>query len=162
MDRIWAPWRMAYITADKDDGCVFCAAAAEPEKDRENFLLWRGEHAFVILNRFPYSNGHLLVIPYHHVASLEDLDSETLGELMGMTKKCLALMRRTLRPDGFNIGINLGEAAGAGIAAHVHLHIVPRWNGDTNYMAVLASTRVIPASMEETYEMLLQGLQEIS
>ena len=161
MERIWAPWRLVYIKADKTGECVFCQAAAHPEMDRENFVLWRGEHGFVIMNRFPYSNGHLLVIPYQHLASIEDLDGDTLGELMGLTQKCLGLMRRTLQPDGFNIGINLGEAAGAGLAAHVHMHIVPRWNCDTNFMPVLASTRVIPEFMESTYETLMQGLKEM-
>jgi len=161
MERIWAPWRLVYIKADKTGECVFCHAAAHPELDRENFLLWRGEHAFVILNRFPYSNGHLLVLPYQHVASIEALDGETLTEMMGMAQRCLALLRRTLRPDGFNIGINLGEAAGAGIAAHVHMHIVPRWNCDTNFMPVLANTRVIPEFMESTYETLMQGMKEM-
>lgn len=158
MQRLWAPWRMVYIQSDKSGACVFCAAQ-EPEADREHLVLWREEHGFVILNRYPYNNGHLMVVPHAHVPSIEDLEPAVLTALMVMVQKSVALLRKAMKPDAFNIGINLGEAAGAGIVAHVHIHIVPRWSGDTNFMPVLDGTRVIPDALEHTYDCLLDALQ---
>lgn len=160
MERLWAPWRIEYIRSEKDQQCIFCTKAAE-RQDRQNLILCRGTHSFVILNRYPYNNGHLMVAPYAHVASLEDLDTPTLADLMCMVKKCLAVLRRAMRAEAFNIGVNLGQAAGAGIADHVHIHVVPRWAGDTNFMTVLADIRVLPDALDNTYETLLQALQEL-
>jgi ATP adenylyltransferase len=159
MDRLWAPWRMTYIKSEKSGECVFCKAAADPDQDKENLVLWRGEYGYVILNRFPYNNGHLMVVPYRHVPSIEDLEPAPLADLMTMVQEAIALLRRAMQPDGFNVGINLGEAAGAGIVAHVHIHIVPRWNGDTNFMPVLGGVRVIPDALENTYKSLLDVLR---
>lgn len=160
MDRLWAPWRIEYIKGEKPTGCLFCQRAAE-DRDRQNLILWRSERGFVILNRYPYTNGHLMVAPYTHVPSLEDLAPDALAELMGMVQRCVRLLRRAMRPDGFNIGINLGEAAGAGVADHVHIHVVPRWSGDTNFMPVLADVRVMPEALENTYDTLREALRNL-
>jgi ATP adenylyltransferase len=156
MKRLWTPWRMAYLTGtDKprsDSGCIFCAKIAAP--DESEHVLCRGQFAYVTLNRYPYNNGHLMIIPYAHVASLEDLDTPTLTELMLLTTRGLAVLRQAYRPDGFNIGVNLGQAAGAGIAEHVHIHIVPRWNADTNFMPIVGETRVIPETLDQTFARL--------
>ena len=154
MERLWAPWRMRYIeNADNSEGCIFCEFPAA-ENDVENLILLRGEHAFIILNAFPYSNGHLMVTPYRHTASLDDLDDAEMLETMTLTRQGVNLLKTAFRPDGFNIGINMGRVAGAGIADHVHVHIVPRWNGDTNFMPVLGDVRVIPESLQVVYERL--------
>ncbi len=144
---------MQYLTgADKSHsapGCVFCAKFSAP--DESEHVLCRGQFAFITLNRYPYNNGHLMVVPYVHVASLEDLDPPTLTELMLLVNRGLAALRAAYKPDGFNIGVNLGRAAGAGIAEHVHIHIVPRWNSDTNFMPIVGETRVIPEMLDQTY-----------
>ncbi len=154
MQRLWSPWRMRYILSqDKWEGCIFCDKPAQGETyDRENFILHRGERAYLILNLYPYNNGHLMIVPYQHAASLEDLDAPTLTEMMLLLNRSLQALRQAITPAGFNIGINLGEAAGAGITEHVHIHVVPRWFGDTNFMPVLADLRVIPELMESTYD----------
>lgn len=147
---------MAYLTgADKPlpgSGCVFCCKINAP--DDQEHLLARAQFACVTLNRYPYNNGHLMVFPYAHVASLEDLEAPALAELMLLTNRALAVLRMAYQPDGFNIGVNLGQAAGAGIADHVHLHIVPRWNADTNFMPIVGETRVIPETLDQTYARL--------
>jgi len=158
--RLWAPWRMEYILGEKAEECLFCAKVKE-NKDRENLILYRGRTGFIILNAYPYINGHLMIAPYRHVASPEDLDEESLLELMLLVNKSLRLLRRAMSPHGFNIGINLGKAAGAGIEEHVHIHVVPRWEGDTNFMPVFAETRVIPELLEQTYEKLLAALDSV-
>ena len=143
------------INADKDTSqsvCIFCAKIAAP--DDSEHILCRGQSAYVTLNRYPYNNGHLMVIPYTHVPSLEQLEPATLTELMLLANRGLAVLRQAYHPDGFNIGINLGRAAGAGIAEHVHLHVVPRWNADTNFMPVVGETRVIPETLDQTYARL--------
>lgn len=146
---------MVYIQRDdKVPGCVLCNKGTG-KNDPADYVLYRGERAYVILNLYPYNNGHLMVVPYEHVSSLEDLDSETLTELMLLVKRSLATLRKAMAPHGFNVGVNLGQAAGAGIHEHVHIHIVPRWEGDTNFMPVLGETRVIPQMLEETYAQLL-------
>ncbi|HEX6542816.1 MAG TPA: HIT domain-containing protein [Ktedonobacterales bacterium] len=155
MEHLWAPWRMAYINADdeKEQGCIFCVKPQQ-DRDEENLVLYRGERCFVLMNLFPYNNGHLMIAPYAHVPDIEHLDAETLTEMMLTAQKSLAALRAAMRPNGFNMGINQGTVAGAGIADHVHLHVVPRWNGDTNFMPVLADTKVMPDFLQNTYRQL--------
>jgi len=131
-------------------GCIFCDLPAQ-NQDADNFIARRGRLAYVILNRYPYNNGHLMIVPYAHVPSLEQLDAPTLAELMALTQQALATLRRMYSPDAFNLGANIGGAAGAGIADHVHLHVVPRWSGDTNFMSTVAGTRVIPEDLRDTW-----------
>lgn len=147
---------MKFILSDKSGGCIFCQKVAE-NKDRENYIAYRGEHAFIMLNAYPYNNGHLLVAPYLHIASLEELDQPTLTELMLLVNRGLAALRKSMKPQGFNIGINLGSVAGAGIADHVHLHVVPRWQGDNNFLPVVGDTRLIPECLDDTYQRLLDA-----
>ncbi len=152
MDYLWTPWRYGYITTSADPGeCVFCAAARNPD-DRASLIVHRGDWNFVILNRFPYTSGHLMVVPYRHVASLEDLDEETAGEMMRLARTGLRHLKTLYRPDGLNMGMNIGKSAGAGIAGHLHLHLLPRWTGDTNFMTVVGETRVLPENLEETWQ----------
>ncbi len=158
MKRLWSPWRMAYLTEEHPRGCIFCLKAAE-QFDAENLIVWRGERAFIMLNRYPYNAGHLMVIPYVHVASVEDLPAETLTEIMLLVNRSLAALRRAMTPDAFNIGANLGRAAGAGIADHVHMHVVPRWEGDTNFMPVFADVRVIPEFLADTYRKIRAAME---
>ena len=160
MKRIWAPWRMPYIRGEKVQDCVFCQALSAND-DADNLVLWRDAKTAVMLNRYPYVNGHLLVLPYAHVGDLSDLDDHALAEMMLSTKKGIRLLRAAFRPHGFNVGVNMGEAAGAGIQDHVHIHIVPRWHNDTNFMPVLGDVRVIPQSLEETYRELLGALRRM-
>lgn len=154
MKVIWAPWRMAYIQqARKPRGCIFCVKARE-RRDASNFMLHRGRHGFVIMNLFPYNSGHLLVAPYAHVDSVEHLPEDVALDLVRLTNLALRVLRAEVRPEGFNLGINLGRVSGAGIEGHVHWHIVPRWNGDTNFMALFGETRVIPEHLRATYKKL--------
>jgi len=145
---------MPYLQGDEPlpDDCLFCIKQQKQDKDAH--ILHRGEFCYVTLNRFPYNNGHLMVVPYAHVAKLEDLDAKSAYELMALTQLSLRALREVYEPEGFNIGANIGEAAGAGIADHIHLHIVPRWAGDTNYMTTVGKSRIIPEWMEQTYEQL--------
>ncbi len=157
MEHLWAPWRMAYITpvGEQEQGCVFCVKPQQSEEqDEANLVLYRGERCFVLMNLFPYNNGHLMIAPYAHVADIEQLDAETLTEIMQTAQKSLAALRAAIHPDGFNMGINQGTVAGAGIADHVHFHVVPRWSGDTNFMPVLADTKVMPDYLQNTYRQL--------
>ena len=159
-ERLWSPWRMEYILSDKEKGCcIFCEAMSE-DRDEENLILYRGKRAFIILNRYPYNNGHVMVVPYEHVSSTEDLDPEVLTELMLLVNRSLKLLRDVMSPQGFNIGVNMGAPAGAGIEDHVHIHVVPRWTGDTNFMPLLAQTRVVPELLSQTYANLEAALQE--
>lgn len=160
MERLWAPWRMEYLVGEHVKGCIFCEKPAE-ENDRANYLLHRGEHAYILMNIYPYSNGHLMVAPYAHVAQLVDLDEAVRMEIMELTTLCTRLLAHTSHPTGFNLGANMGKAAGAGFEGHFHMHIVPRWLGDTNFMPVVGHTRVIPESLDETYKRLKQALAEI-
>lgn len=155
MDLLWAPWRMSYIANvdKKDSGCVFCTKPSEND-DKKNLILYRGKTCFVIMNLFPYNNGHLMVIPYMHTSDMLALDTETSSELWSLLCKCKDALSKAFRPDGFNIGMNLGRPAGAGIDQHIHMHIVPRWNGDTNFFPVLGETKVISQSLPETYDAL--------
>lgn len=161
MKHLWSPWRLEYLMAPEMEGCIFCHAA-EGDDDRESLVLQRGERAFLILNRFPYNNGHFMVIPYVHVPSLEDLDAPTLTEMMLLLNRGLAALRATMYPDGFNVGANLGQVAGAGIEDHVHIHAVPRWAGDTNFMPVVGEMRVIPQTWLQTYDDLKAALEDLT
>ena len=160
MKRLWAPWRMEYILGEKPDGCIFCAEPAE-DKDEKNYILYRAEKCYVIMNIYPYNNGHLMVIPYKHVEDLEGLPDGTLAEMMSVTKKCCAIILERMSPHGFNVGVNVGDAAGAGIKEHLHFHIVPRWRGDTNFMSVVDDVRVMPQALRETYRQLLPGFKKL-
>jgi ATP adenylyltransferase len=155
MERLWAPWREAYITAPKNEkqGCIFCDKP-RMERDEEAYILYRAPHTFVMLNTYPYNPGHLMVAPYAHVGDLESLDGETLAELMEVTRQCVRALREAVRPEGLNLGINLGAPAGAGVADHLHMHVVPRWVGDTNFMSVVAGVRVLSQGLDRTYEVL--------
>jgi ATP adenylyltransferase len=159
METLWAPWRIDYILSKKGDGCIFCLKPKE-DKDAENLILHRGENHFIIMNVYPYNNGHMMVVPYRHTSSLKNWSEREKAELVELTELGVEALRRTMNPDGFNIGINMGQVAGAGIAEHIHLHIVPRWNGDTNFMPVLAETRVIPEHLQVTYTKLKRALEE--
>ena len=152
MKHLWAAWRMKYITkAEKETGCVFCNALAKPD-NAENLIVLRGERAFVILNKFPYTSGHIMVVPLAHKAGIEDLDAPTRAEMMELTSQSVEKLRQVYAPQGFNIGINMGAAAGAGVPGHVHIHIVPRWNGDTNFMSTVGDVRVLPEELSQSYE----------
>ena len=161
MKRLWAPWRMEYLERDEVESCIFCEKPAE-HNDQANLLLYRGKRAYILMNLYPYSNGHLMVAPNKHLGRLEDLDRETRIEIMELTTLCTKLLKRTMNPAGFNIGANMGKAAGAGFDEHFHMHIVPRWIGDTNFMPVVGETRVIPESLKESYQRFQQALSEIS
>jgi ATP adenylyltransferase len=158
---LWAPWRIEYITREKPPGCVFCAAA-KGEGDDAALVLERGERCFTMLNAFPYASGHAMVLPYRHVADLLMLDEDEVREMMLLTQRGQRALTAVMSPQGFNIGLNIGEAAGAGIAEHLHLHIVPRWAGDTNFMPVLADTHVIPQALEATRDALTAALNKLS
>ena len=154
--RIWAPWRLPYVkdaSKDSAEECIFCTKPAEDD-DEKNFIVHRGERCFVILNLFPYTNGHLMVAPYEHVATLPELDSETVAETMALAQRAMVVLDDAYHPHGYNAGLNQGRVAGAGYEDHIHLHVVPRWAGDTNYMPVLADTRVMPQSLEDSYAAL--------
>jgi ATP adenylyltransferase len=154
---LWTPWRMPYLRGEDRknyEGCVFCIKSQDAATDAKEHVVARSEHVYVALNAYPYNNGHLLIIPYAHVGSVEELPPPTLLDLMQTLNKSLAALRQVYNPHAFNIGANIGEAAGAGIAAHFHLHVVPRWNADTNYMTITAGTRIIPDMLESTYEQL--------
>ncbi|MBI3359872.1 MAG: HIT domain-containing protein [Chloroflexi bacterium] len=154
MEHLWTPWRMTYLMGEggKLEGCIFCDKPAGD--DDENFILHRGQQSFIMLNLYPYNNGHLMIAPYAHEPSIESLDAATLAEMMALSQRSLRLLRRAYDPQAFNLGLNIGAAAGAGVADHVHLHIVPRWAGDTSFMSTLAETRVIPEWVGRTYERL--------
>jgi len=154
MDRLWAPWRMEYIEqVDRPKGCFLCRAA-ETDDERAALVLWRSESCLAVMNRWPYNNGHLLIAPMRHVGGLEDLTDDELAQQMAMLKRCRAGLAAVMSPDGFNVGLNLGRPAGAGVEDHIHWHIVPRWSGDTNFMPVAAATKVIPQSLETLWELL--------
>jgi len=150
---LFAPWRMAYIRgSERREGCVFCEAPGLD--DRESLIVYRGARAYVILNRYPYTSGHVMVVPYRHVASPVDLELEELAEMGLLVKASMIAIQKVYSPHGFNIGVNVGEAAGAGIAGHVHVHVVPRWRGDTNFTVITAGTKVVPEALEETWRRL--------
>jgi len=150
MKTMWAPWRIEYILSEKDDGCVFCGAMAE----NDDLTLYKNRDTMVVMNKFPYINGHLLVAPVRHVSSLEELSNNEMGELMATVRRAIGALKTVMTPDGFNVGLNIGRVAGAGIEEHMHFHIVPRWFGDTNALTVFADVRVIPEHLKETYNKL--------
>jgi ATP adenylyltransferase len=152
---------MDYILGKKPDVCVFCSEPME-DADARNFILHRDRLCYVIMNIYPYNNGHLMVIPYKHVEDMESLTDDVLSEMIVLTRECCAILRKTMNPKGFNVGLNVGEAAGAGIKEHLHMHIVPRWDGDTNFMAVMDDTRVMPQHLTDTYNLLLPGFRELA
>jgi len=155
-ERIWAPWRLPYVkdaSKDMEQECIFCAKPAQGE-DEANLIVHRGERCFVILNLFPYTNGHLMVAPYEHVASLPEVEAQTIAEIMALAQRAMTILEEVYSPHGYNVGFNQGRVAGAGVEHHIHMHVVPRWGGDTNFMPVLADTRVMPQSLEQSYEAL--------
>jgi ATP adenylyltransferase len=160
MEKLWAPWRIEYILSKKPAGCIFCDKPAE-NKDEENLILHRGRYHFIIMNAFPYNNGHMMVVPFRHTATLSAWAAEEQQEMMQLADLAVELLRKSMRPDGFNLGINMGIVGGAGVADHIHLHIVPRWNGDTNFMPVLSDTRVISEHLRATFGMLKKALAEM-
>lgn len=158
MEIIYTPWRYEYVSSvDKTEGCIFCDRIAE-DRDRENLVVHRGERCFIILNRYPYTSGHLMIAPYEHAGSIEDLETATLTEMMTLARRSMKALRRTFDPEGFNIGVNIARIAGAGITGHVHMHVVPRWAGDNNFMAVTADTRVLPRTLDEVWLALSANL----
>lgn len=151
MDFLFSPWRYAYVTAASQAGeCVFCGLA-KAQNDQQNFIIGRGKTCFVVLNAFPYTSGHAMVVPYEHLDELQKLPRAAADEMMALTQKLEGILREIYRPDGINLGMNLGQAAGAGIAGHIHMHILPRWFGDTNFMTAVGETRVLPEDLETTY-----------
>ncbi|MCK4578403.1 MAG: HIT domain-containing protein [Candidatus Marinimicrobia bacterium] len=161
-DRLWAPWRMEYIRAPRDAGeCIFCDNPAAND-DAGKLLVYRGRHAFVMMNLYPYNNGHLLIAPYDHRSELDDLEAPVLQEMMELSTRAMNIMRREMNAGGFNFGANLGAAAGAGIEEHLHLHVVPRWIGDTNFMPVLGNTKVQVQGLRETRDLLAAAFEETS
>ena len=154
MDHLWAPWRSTYVQGSaKREGCLFCVVA-QSESDRENFVLYRGELCFAMLNRYPYTSGHLMIAPYAHVSRLSHASEATTDEIMRLARRAERALEEAYRPDGLNLGMNLGEAAGAGIEQHIHLHMLPRWKGDTNFMTAICDTRVLSELLESAYEKL--------
>ncbi|NJE26730.1 HIT domain-containing protein [Thermococcus sp. MV5] len=160
MKLLWAPWRIEYIRSPKHNGCIFCDFPKE-NKDKERLILYKGKNAFIIMNNYPYNPGHVMIAPYRHVGKWEDLTDEELLEIMKLSQLIIKALKKAMNPDGFNMGVNLGRVAGAGIDDHVHFHVVPRWNGDTNFMPVLTNTKVVPESLEEAYKELKKAIDEI-
>lgn len=159
MNRIWAPWRIKYVTQKKKKGCIFCNAF-KGKKDKKNHIVLRSKKCFAIFNTFPYNNGHIMIVPNRHVPDLKDLDDKELLDMNKTIIQITSVLRKILKPDGFNIGINIGKAAGAGIAGHIHTHIVPRWAADTNFMPVLTDTKIISQSIEELYSKVKKELSK--
>jgi ATP adenylyltransferase len=153
MDYLWTPWRFAYVSkADSPGGCVFCEQPGM--SDRERFVVYRGQYCYVVLNIFPYTSGHLMIIPYEHLDELRKMTPESAAEMMTLAQKAENVLRQAYHPDGINLGMNIGKAAGAGVAGHIHMHILPRWLADSNFMTVVAETRVLPETLEKTWERL--------
>jgi len=169
MNQLWAPWRLNYLTdpdrksepATESSGCFFCCYGDHREVDDTNFVMHRGEHCFVVLNRFPYNNGHLLIAPLAHKGELSELTDEELLESTQLMQRFVGMLKEVLNAEGFNIGLNLGAVAGAGLPGHLHWHVVPRWSGDSNFMTVTGDTNVIPQSLEALYELLQDRLGEM-
>ena len=153
MDRLWSPWRYRYVSAAEPSGCIFCEKPKAGD-DRANLIVHRGEFGFVLLNLYPYTSGHVMVAPYTHVATLEEADETAAKELMLLTRQAQRHLRETYRAPGFNVGMNIGSCAGAGVAGHIHMHVLPRWPGDANFMTTVAETRVIPEDLTEAWEKL--------
>jgi ATP adenylyltransferase len=157
LERLWSPWRARYIASGADaqtSGCIFCLIANDPEHDESNLVLHRATHAFIVLNLYPYISGHLMIVPYLHTSDFDSAAKEITDEMMDLAKRSQTALREVYKPDGFNMGMNLGAAAGAGIADHIHIHLLPRWSGDTNFMTTVGETRVLPEDLETTYSKL--------
>lgn len=160
MDRLWAPWRIKYISGiNSVKGCIFCTKP-KAKKERANYIICRTPHSFSMLNLYPYNNGHIMVVPFRHVDDISKLSEEEMVDLMNLLKKMQAVLSKTLKPDGYNIGINIGRAAGAGFQGHLHIHIVPRWVGDSNFMPSLSATKVISESLDALYDRLIKCLRD--
>jgi len=157
MEHLWAPWRIGYILGEKEAGCFFCRKSQESD-DPKNYIIIRERNCFALLNTYPYNAGHLMVAPYKHTGELDDLSDQELSDIVLLTRRCKQMLSKAIKPDGFNIGLNLGRSAGAGVLDHVHLHIVPRWTGDTNYMPVIADTHVVPEALDEMYKTLRKAI----
>lgn len=162
MERLWAPWRLEYIksTQEEDQGCIFCEKPSE-NNDKTNHIVYRSSHCFVIMNKYPYNNGHLMVVPYLHESDLTKLPDEVLLNIQHLLQLSVKALNNTMQPHGINIGVNLGQSAGAGIVDHLHYHMVPRWNGDTNYMPILAGTKVISESLDDSWDKLNEAFQSL-
>jgi ATP adenylyltransferase len=161
MDHLFTPWRYAYVTAaDQAPGCLFCNSL-QLQDDAAALIVHRAEHCFVILNAFPYTSGHAMIVPYQHIAELMNFPAPAAAEMMVLTQKCEGILRELYRPDGVNLGMNLGKAAGAGVAGHIHMHILPRWVADANFMSVIGETRVNPESLEITYRHMREKFEEL-
>jgi ATP adenylyltransferase len=161
MKHLWAAWRMKYISkAEPEEGCVFCNALAKPD-NAENLIVVRGAGAFLILNKFPYTSGHVMIVPFQHADSLELLDAPIRSEMMELVSRTLVVLRQVYSAQGFNVGVNIGAAAGAGVPGHVHIHIVPRWGGDTNFMSTIGGVRVLPEELEQTYQRIKDGWEKV-
>ena len=157
MEHIWAPWRVEYIRSEKEKGCIFCDKPPE-NIDEKNYILFRGEKNFIILNLYPYNPGHMMVVPYRHMANLDDLTDEEMFEHNDLVRRCCRTLREAYKPEGFNIGMNLGRVAGAGVEDHIHTHVIPRWNGDTNFITVVSDIRVIPHALDAAYKELKEAI----
>jgi ATP adenylyltransferase len=161
MDRLWSPWRYAYVSSAGDQtSCIFCDKRSG-DRDEENLVVHRGDRNFVLLNLYPYNNGHLMIAPYAHVATLEEADAETLVEMMRLTRRAEAVLRALYRPQGMNIGMNIGECAGAGVAGHIHMHVVPRWSADVNFMTTVGETRVMPEDLTTSWRRIAAEFAQI-
>ena len=160
MERLWAPWRIDYILNEKPSDCIFCVSS-DQEQDRDRLILYRTGLSLVMLNRYPYNNGHMMIAPFRHTADMNELSIAEMLDLFAALRLCRNVLEKTAAPQGFNIGINLGKAAGAGVDDHIHIHIVPRWNGDTNFMSVISDVRIMPENLLKTYEKLLPGFLDM-
>jgi ATP adenylyltransferase len=160
LDYIWSPWRYKYLTTPQEtSGCIFCAMAASND-DRETLIVHRAEHNFVVLNRYPYTSGHLMVVPYRHTADLAGIDDAAAAEMMALTRAAERHIRSVYRPNGLNLGMNIGESAGAGIAGHIHMHVLPRWIGDANFLSTVGETRILPERLEVTWQRLSEAFAQ--
>jgi ATP adenylyltransferase len=158
MDYLWTPWRYAYVsTAEKASGCVFCDAVNAGD-DAKVRIVYRGQQCFVILNTFPYTPGHVMIVPYAHLDELQKLPSEAAGEMMQLSQRMESVLRELYHPDGINLGMNIGKAAGAGVAGHIHMHVMPRWVADANFLSVVSETRILPETLEETWKRMTAAL----
>lgn len=161
MDYLWTPWRYAYVTAEKTPGCIFCELPKLGDDAKARIVL-RGQHCYIVLNTFPYTPGHVMVVPYQHLDELQKLPAPAACEMMELSQKMELVLRQLYRPDGINVGMNIGAAAGAGVAGHIHMHALPRWVADSNFMSVVGETRILPESREITYERIRTALQKPS
>jgi Diadenosine tetraphosphate (Ap4A) hydrolase and other HIT family hydrolases len=160
MDHLWSPWRYRYVTrSGASEGCLFCVKSTE-HRDQENLVVFRGVHSFVLLNLYPYTSGHVMIAPYEHVPVLEEASPEALMEMTGLLRRTAQILRKLYKPDGMNIGMNIGECAGAGVAGHIHMHVLPRWCGDTNFMTTVGETRVLPEELSVTWQRLRREFEE--